>query len=142
MNTRRPWDRRTYLAGLSTAVAAVVSGCSTTTEGQDGLNDFDRPPCAEGFRITEAEVDIGNEQIPVVELALHNGGDVPVGYEIRVVFQQRTSLGKEARTGRDMLTGTIPPGETVMQTATDDATDIRSTTRYGLDVSLRCPTAE
>jgi hypothetical protein len=99
----------------------------------------DRPSCADGFRIAERDATIGKGIVPEVRLSLRNDGSEPVAYEIRVIFRQGTSLGIETRTGRDTLVGTIPAGETVTATATDDSLDTRNTTEYVLAVSLSCP---
>jgi hypothetical protein len=99
----------------------------------------DPPPCAEEFRIVEREATIGKGTVPEVRLALRNEGSEPVAYVVRVIFRQGTSLGIETRTGRDTLEGTVPAGETVTATATDDSLDTRNTTEYVLGVSLSCP---
>jgi hypothetical protein len=133
--------RREYIAGLAAAVA-TLAGCTAGASDPGGptlRGESDRPSCAEGFRIVEREATIGKGTIPEVRLALQNDGSGPVAYEVRVIFRQGTSLGIEARTGRDTLAGTVPAGETVTATATDDSLDARNTTEYVLGVSLSCP---
>jgi hypothetical protein len=141
MCTRRRWRRREYVAGLAAAVTGL-SGCTAgagDSSGSMGMGASDPPPCAEGFRIAERDATIGKGTVPEVRLALRNDGSESVAYDIKVIFRQGTSLGIETRTGRDTLAGTVPAGETVVATATDDSLDIRNTTEYVLGVSLSCP---
>lgn len=91
--------------------------------------------------MTEGATQIGPGTVPRVDVRLENTGEKPIDYELTVIFQQGTSLGIDARTGRSTLSGTLGPGETVRRTATDDARDIRNTDSYVLSLSLSCPSA-
>lgn len=140
MPDERRWDRRRWLGVVGFALAGGTAGCAERGDASDGSIDLsDDAPCADGFRITETAVDIQTGAVPRVRLRLDNTGETPIEYELVVIFQQGTSLGIEARTGRTTLSGTLEPGESVQRTATDDATDIRNTDTYDLSVSLSCP---
>jgi hypothetical protein len=140
----RSRSRRRYLAGLSAVLSSVLAGCTGATRVGEGAPPTEEPPaCAEGVRISEASARIGDGRVPAVTLRVHNAGDAVVEYEVVVIFQQGTSLGIDARTGRDTLSGRVGPGETVTATATatDDAQESRNTDDYELDVSLACSSA-
>jgi len=134
--------RRQWLRTLGVGIAGVTAGCA----GRDGANDrtagaTDDAPCADNFRITDEATQIGLGTVPRVDIRLENTGEGPIDYELTAIFQQGTSLGIDARTGRSTLSGTLGPGETVHRTATDDARDIRNTDSYVLSVSLSCGSA-
>lgn len=134
--------RRRYLRTLCAGLAGASAGCA----GRGGTSGrtagaTDDAPCADSFRVTEEATRIGPGTVPRVDIRLENTGEKPIDYELTVIFQQGTSLGIDARTGRNTLSGRLGPGETVRRTATDDARDIRNTDSYVLSVSLSCPSA-
>jgi hypothetical protein len=132
--------RRQYLSGVAVGLACATAACSQQqTAGGDTPTDGNRPPCADGFRVVEESARVESGTVPEVRLRLENAGDSTVAYEIRVIFQQSTSLGIEARTGRDSLSGTVSPGETLQRQATDDSYEIQNTDTYLLETSVRCP---
>jgi hypothetical protein len=133
------WERRRYLRMFGAGVAGSLAGCSRALGSSDGGSGKGAgSACADALEITEQSARIGPGTIPEVQLSLHNAGDVALEYEVLVVFQQGTSLGIDARTGRDVLAGTLDPGETVVETATDDARDVRNTDQYELRPSVAC----
>jgi hypothetical protein len=91
--------------------------------------------------VAEEAARIETGRVPKVSLRLENRGDAPLAYEVRVIFTQRTSLGIDARTGRDVVSGRLAPGGTAGVLATDDARDVRNTDAYDVDVSVTCPEA-
>ena len=127
------FSRRRWLSAV--AAVAATAGCIGT---DDTAPTTATGPCSDAFRLTERRTRLGKGVVPEVELRLENVGDRPIGYELLVVFLQGTSLGIDARTGRDRLRGRLTPGETVTVTATDDAPDIRNTQRYELTVTVSC----
>ena len=133
--------RRRYLAGIATAMACGVTGCAETGgSGVGGGTDNDEEePCAGAFRITEESVRFPNGSVPEVRLRLGNTGDDPIEYDLNVIFEQATSTGIYAKSGRDTLSGKIIAGGSVVVTATADGLDARSTDRYDVEVSLACP---
>ena len=139
MADRLRWERRRYLRTLGAGVAGSLAGCSTALGSSDGGSGSGAgSACAETLDITEESIQIGPGNVPEVRLRLHNRGDLQLEYEVLVVFEQGTSLGIDARTGRDVLSGTLDPGETAQETATDDARDIRNTDQYELHPSVDC----
>ncbi len=139
MAVRLRWERRQYLRALGVGVAGMLAGCARalgSSDGESGGGTESR--CAGALEITEESARIGPGTVPEVRLRLRNAGDVPLEYELLVVFEQGTSIGIDARTGRDVLSGTLAPGETVVETATDDARDIRNTDQYELYPSVAC----
>ena len=132
-------ERREFLRGLGIAGAGVVAGCSTAS-GESGEKSREQtdPACADQLDVVEESARLGPGTVPEVRLRLRNTGDAPLQYELLVVFQQGTSLGIDARTGRDRLSGALDPGETAVETATDDARDIRNTGQYELRPSVTC----
>jgi hypothetical protein len=134
--------RRRYLAGIATAMACGVAGCAETGGsgvGGAGTDDDEGKPCVDAFRITEESVRFPNGSVPEVRLRLGNTGDGPIEYDLDVIFEQATSTGIYAKSGRDTLSGTIVAGRSVVVTATADGLDARSTDRYDVEVSLACP---
>ena len=127
------FSRRRWLSAVAAAVA--TTGCVGT---DDATPTAATGPCSDAFRLTERRTRLGKGVVPEVELRLENVGDRPISYELLVVFLQGTSLGIDARTGRDRLRGRLAPSETVAVTATDDAADIRNTQRYDLTVTVSC----
>lgn len=108
--------------------------------GRRGSTDDDEgKPCVDAFRITEESVRFPNGSVPEVRLRLGNTGDDPIEYDLDVIFEQATSTGIYAKSGRDTLSGTIVAGGSVVVTATADGLDARSTDRYDVEVSLACP---
>lgn len=130
----RERSRRGFLGALAAGLSAVA-GCSTTDA--TGRTTTARP-CATGFEIADRRVRIERGTTPEVTLTLHNGGETPIEYEVTVRFTQGTSLGRSIRSGRDVLTGPLAPGETVTRTATDDAPEVENTSGYDLAVSVEC----
>lgn len=104
-----------------------------------GTDDDEGKPCVDAFRITEESVRFPNGSVPEVRLRLGNTGDGPIEYDLDVIFEQATSTGIYAKSGRDTLSGTIVAGGSVVVTATADGLDARSTDRYDVEVSLACP---
>lgn len=104
-----------------------------------GTDDDEGKPCVDAFRITEESVRFPNGSVPEVRLRLGNTGDDPIEYDLDVIFEQATSTGIYAKSGRDTLSGTIVAGGSVVVTATADGLDARSTDRYDVEVSLACP---
>ena len=104
-----------------------------------GTDDDEGKPCVDAFRITEESVRFPNGSVPEVRLRLSNTGDDPIEYDLDVIFEQATSTGIYAKSGRDTLSGTIVAGGSVVVTATADGLDARSTDRYDVEVSLACP---
>ncbi|MFB6192298.1 MAG: hypothetical protein ABEI11_03135 [Haloarculaceae archaeon] len=139
MPERNRMRRRRYLLGLAAAASVPTAGCATTAGAGTRTGDDDRPPCAAGFDVTVLDARIGKGTVPELRLRLRNDGESPVAYRLSVVFRQGTSLGIEARTGRDSLSGRLAAGESVEVTATDDAPDVRNTTDYRIDASVTCP---
>ncbi|MFB6297789.1 MAG: hypothetical protein ABEH56_04640 [Salinirussus sp.] len=141
MTDRSGWDRRRCLRVAGAGLAGALAGCAGTASDAGGgrtVEVRDAPSCAEGFTITETSATVGTGTVPEVRLRLRNEGDVPVRYDVLVVFEQGTSLGIDARTGRDSLTGTLEPAAEVVLTATDDATDIERTDNYEVSASVGC----
>jgi hypothetical protein len=131
------WSRRRWLATVGAGVSAGLAGCVGSDAGPT-IAVSGEAPCADAVAVTEEAARVVTGQRPEVRLRLRNTGDVPVAYEVRVVFLQGTSLGIDARTGRTTLDGTLGPGETTTRVATDDARDVRNTDTYELDVSVAC----
>ena len=104
-----------------------------------GTDNDEEEPCAGAFRITEESVRFPNGSVPEVRLRLGNTGDDPIEYDLNVIFEQATSTGIYAKSGRDTLSGKIIAGGSVVVTATADGLDARSTDRYDVEVSLACP---
>jgi hypothetical protein len=96
----------TLIGALGLGFAGPLAGCSTAVEGDAGR---DGPACADGFEVTEQSARVGPGQVPEVWLRVRNDGTVTVDYELVVVFEQGTSLGIDARTGRDVLSGDASP---------------------------------
>jgi hypothetical protein len=139
--TDRSRPRRRTVLGLSVTALAGLAGCGATagaTADPSPRVAPDRPPCAAGFRIVDREARIEKGTVPDVTFHLRNDGDVAVDYELRVEFEQGTSLGRPVRTGRDAIEGTLAPGAAAAVTATDDAYEVGNTTGYALEVTLDC----
>jgi hypothetical protein len=128
--------RRECLVALVGGGLASLGGCAEASGARKLAPD--RPRCAEGVRVAERRARLRRGTPPEVELAVSNDGEVPVAYELRVVFLQRTSTGFDERAGRDVLAGTVAPGESVTTTATDHSLAAESATAYRLDASLSC----
>jgi len=132
------WTRRRCLRALGLSLAGPLAGCSTAVGDNAGSDATDGPACADDVEVTEQSARIELGQTPEVQLRVQNTGSVTLDYELVVVFEQGTSLGIDARTGRDILTGTLEPDEAVLKTATDDASDVRNTDHYELSLSVTC----
>jgi len=132
------WTRRQCLRALGLSVAGPLAGCSTAVGDSAGPDATNGPACANDVEVTEQSARVELGQVPEVEVRVRNTGSVTLDYELVVVFEQGTSLGIDARTGRDMLTGTLEPDEAVVETATDDASDVRNTDHYELSLSVTC----
>jgi hypothetical protein len=131
--------RRAVLAGVAASLCGVTGcGAGAATDVRPTATP-DRPSCAAGFRIVGREERIARGTVPEVEFRLHNGGDATVAYDLRVRFEQATSTGLREPSGRDVLVGTLGPGETTTVTATTESAERTSTTGYSLDVTLSCP---
>jgi hypothetical protein len=133
MRSSEGFSRRRWLSAV--AAAAATAGCVGT---DDATPTTATGPCSDAFQFSERRTRLGKGVVPEVELQLENAGDRHIGYELLVVFLQGTSLGIDARTGRDRLRGRLAPGETVTVTATDDTVDIRNTQRYDLEATVSC----
>ncbi|MFB6117215.1 hypothetical protein [Halosegnis sp.] len=128
-------SRRRWLAALGSTTVPLTAGCIRSD------TEATAPPCADAFQVTEERAQLGKGVVPVVELQLANVGSTPIGYDLLVVFQQGTSLGIDARTGRAQFAGALGPDETRKVTATDDGKDAKNTQMYELEVELRCRTS-
>jgi hypothetical protein len=129
-------DRPTRRTLLSLA-AVGLAGCAGRSASADSLAP-DRPSCAAGFRVVDRTVEIRKGTVPRVAFDLRNEGEASVDYDLRVTFQQRTSLGLAEPTGHTRLTGTLAPGAARTVTATDDAFEVENTTGYRVDATLSC----
>ncbi len=133
--------RRGYLRAAGVAIVGGLAGCARSgavAEPSDEREFQSNAACADDFGIFEesAQIELGSQ--PTVRLRLRNAGEVPIGYDITVIFEQGTSLGIPARTGRAELSGRVDAGETTVVSATDDASDVENTESYKLNVSLDC----
>lgn len=143
MATEQGVARRRFLQAAGVAVAGGLAGCARSgavAEPSEELEFQSDATCADDFEIFEeaAQIELGSR--PTVRLRLRNAGESPIGYDITVIFEQGTSLGIPARTGRAELSGALGPGETLVEAATDDASDVENTESYKLNVSLDCRT--
>ena len=133
--------KRDMLRMCVISAGSILTGCMTTaseaSERQVAVPD--EPPCADGLRIREIAATVGGGTRPVVEFHVENQGSKPLRYELQVIFEQGTSSGIDARTGRSTVSGTLNPGETMTHQVSDDARDIRNTDSYAVNVAVTCP---
>jgi hypothetical protein len=137
MSSRTSLRRRRWLGLLGVGAVTALAGCADTDSGPP-LSVTGDAPCADAVTVTEEAARIETGAVPEVRLRIHNTGDEPVTYELRVIFLQGTSLGIDSRTGRQTLSGTLAPGESRLVVATDDARDVRNTDAYELSLSVSC----
>ena len=133
--------KRDILRLFSISTVGILTGCMTTASEPDEQQIAvpDEPPCADDLQIRQIGATVGGGTRPVVEFRIKNQGSEPIKYELQVIFEQGTSLGIDARTGRSTVSGTLSAGETIIQQVSDDARDIQNTDSYTVNVAVTCP---
>jgi hypothetical protein len=118
------------------SAGSVFTGCMTTASesSEQQITIPDEPPCADDLQIKQIAATVGGEVHPVVELQVENQGSNPISYELQVIFEQGTSLGIDARTGRSTVTETVDGGEIITHQVSDNARDIKNTDSYIVNV--------
>jgi hypothetical protein len=134
------WDRRRCVRAVGAAAACVLAGCAGAGADRDEVfgSVAVAGDCADGFAVTEERARVERGSVPSVDLRLANEGEVAVDYRVEVVFRQGTSLGLPVRSGRAVLSGTLAPGATRVETATGDGRDAQNSIRYEVDATATC----